>query len=178
MINPWVFPSTALKLPRRDVPDGAALIRPTVCCIGRIWHLCRHPAQARGMFSDTALCIFQRGIHGLMAAGGVDHSRTYRIPEADICVNIRHDLAFLGVIHGGSDTGSFANRVPERFQRHGAPAVYSCSPPPDPDRSQVSLFEELFASSLFGLAALNPRAQHADERFRGFTLKVGSRVTP
>ncbi len=133
------------------MPDGAALsgLR---CVVGRIRHLCRHPAQARtALLSDTAFVHLSARHHGLTAAGGIDHSRTYHIPEGGHLRNSQAlDLAFLGVIPWWQRyRGSFANCSRKDFSAT-APSGYLCSPPPRPDRSAGSfreLFRQLFIRS-------------------------------
>ncbi len=131
----------------------------------------RHPARALALLSDTALCIFQRGIHGLTAAGGVEVTavRTAYTRGGHLR-NIEHDIAFLGVIHGGSDAGSFANCSPEDFSAT-APSGLSLF-----RRLQTALISQqvvfrgtLSPALLFGLAALI-RAQRR-RTVSGFTFE-------
>ncbi len=70
------------------------------------------------LLGNTTLSIFQRSIHSLTTAGGVDHRSTGGIPEGSHLWDVRHDFTFLGVAHGGGDAWIFRQRFLEGFQRH------------------------------------------------------------
>ena len=72
-------------------------------------HLTLSQRGTTALLSNTTLRIFQRGIDSLTTACGVNYRSTGGIPERGHLWDVRHDFAFLGVIHGCRDTWVFAS---------------------------------------------------------------------
>ena len=59
------------------------------------------------LLRNTALCVFQRGIDSLTTAHSVDNRGAGGVPEGGHLRDVRHDFAFLGVIHRCRNTWVF-----------------------------------------------------------------------